>query len=226
MSKTYCRPLKRGDSWRSQNFGENATQYGPHSGNDEACNSGTPVHAAGDGVIEWAGEFDDSYEDNLLWLLRMGGNVAVLNCGDDEPSFVYAHLSTFYVRPGDTVKKGQVIALSGNTGYATTGAHLHVEAIPPGYVLNSPLLGRVNPDLYLTEWPEDLVEDEELSAEFERDVRAELEERRTLDMEFQRDVRAELAAHRVMLTAETGISEEKLLKTIKDAVIRVEIGTK
>ena len=155
--KTYCKPLKRGASWRSQNFGDNATKYGPHSGNDEACPVGTPVHAAGDGVIEWAGEFDDSYADNLYWLLIMGGNVAVLNCGDDEPTFIYAHLSTFYVRPGDRVKKGQVIALSGNSGYATTGAHLHVEAIPPGYVLNSYLLGRVNPDKYLTEWPESVI---------------------------------------------------------------------
>jgi len=152
----YCKPFKRGVSWRSQNFGDNATVYGPHSGNDEAAPIGTPVHAAGDGVVEWAGEFDDTYHDNLLWLLRMGGNILVLNCGDAEPSFVYGHLHSFTVKRGDRVRKGQVIGLSGNTGTATTGAHLHVEAIPPGYVLNSPLLGRVNPDIYLTEWPEDI----------------------------------------------------------------------
>lgn len=154
--KTYCKPLKRGASWRSQNFGDNKTKYGPHSGNDEACNIGTPVYAAGDGVIEWAGEFDESYADNLLWLLRMGGKILVLNCGDNEPSFVYAHLSKFHVKAGDRVSKGQLIADSGNSGSATTGAHLHIECIPPGYVLNSPLLGRVNPDKYLTEWPEDV----------------------------------------------------------------------
>lgn len=154
--KTYCKPFTRGASWRSQNFGDNATIYGPHSGNDEAAPIGTPVHAAGDGVIEFAGVFDDSYEDNLLWLLRMGGNVMVLNCGDGEPSFVYAHLDKFHVKAGDRVSKGQVIADSGNSGYATTGAHLHIEAIPPGYDLRSPLLGRRNPDSYLTEWPEDV----------------------------------------------------------------------
>jgi hypothetical protein len=153
---SYCKPFRRGVSWRSQNFAANATIYGPHSGNDDAAPIGTPVHAAGDGVIEWAGEFDDTYQDNLLWLLRMGGNIAVLNCGDNAPSFVYGHLDRFTVRRGDRVRKGQVIAYSGNTGTATTGAHLHTEAIPPGYVLNSPLLGRVNPDIYLTEWPEDL----------------------------------------------------------------------
>lgn len=152
----YCRPFKRGVSWRSQNFGANATIYGPHSGNDDAAPIGTPVHAAGDGVIDWAGEFDDTYHDNLLWLLKMGGNIIVLNCGDDAPSFVYGHLHSFTVKRGERVRKGQVIALSGNTGTATTGAHLHTESIPPGYVLNSPLLGRVNPDVYLTEWPEDI----------------------------------------------------------------------
>ena len=152
----YCKPFRRGVSWRSQDFGANATIYGPHSGNDDAAPIGTPVHAAGDGVIEFAGQFDDTYHDNLLWLLRMGGNIAVLNCGDNAPSFVYGHLDSFTVKAGDRVRKGQVIAYSGNTGTATTGAHLHTEAIPPGYVLNSPLLGRVNPDLYLTEWPEDI----------------------------------------------------------------------
>jgi len=131
---------------------------------------GTPVHAAGDGVIEWAGEFDDSYADNMYWLLNMGGNVAVLNCGDDDPTFIYAHLSTFYVRPGERVAKGQVIALSGNSGYATTGAHLHVEAMPPGYVLNSYLLGRVNPDKYLTEWPENIIEENTLANFSEQDL--------------------------------------------------------
>jgi len=170
MTKTYCKPLQRGTSWRSQNFGDNLTIYGPHSGNDEACEIGTPVHAAGDGVIEFAGQFDDTYADNLLWLMNMGGNVEVLNCGDDEPSFVYAHLDRFTVKTGDQVTKGQVIAYSGNTGTATTGAHLHVEAIPPGYNLNSKLLGRVNPDIYLTEWPEDI------TTEKENDVALTLEE--------------------------------------------------
>lgn len=153
---SYCKPFKRGVSWRSQNFGANATIYGPHSGNDDAANIGTPVHAAGDGYIDWAGEFDDTYLDNLLWLLKMGGNILVLNCGASEPSFVYGHLHSFTVKRGDRVRKGQVIAYSGNTGTATTGAHLHTEAIPPGYALNSPMLGRVNPDIYLTEWPEDI----------------------------------------------------------------------
>lgn len=157
---TYCRPFKRGVSWRSQNFGANPNNGtngpGGHSGNDEACPIGSEVHAAGDGVVEYAGQFDDTYADNLLWLIDFGGNILVLNCGDNEPTFIYAHLSKFLVKPGDRVRKGQVVALSGNSGTRSTGPHCHNEAIPPGYVLNSPTLGRVNPDVYLTEWPEDI----------------------------------------------------------------------
>jgi hypothetical protein len=157
---TYCKPFKRGHSRRTQNYASNPGGYNPptgHTGNDEAAPTGTPVHAAGDGVIEYAGTFDDSYHDNFLWLLHYGGNIIVLNCGDNEPSFVYAHLDSFTVKPGQRVTKAQVIGYSGNTGAATTGPHLHVEAIPAGYVLNSPNLGRVNPDRYLTEWPEDVI---------------------------------------------------------------------
>lgn len=157
--KKYCRPFIRGTARRTQNFRDypnNGTNgAGGHTGNDEAVPVGTPVYAAGDGVIEYAGTFDNTYADNLLWLIDFGGNIMVLDCGDTEPTFVYAHLSRFVVPSGTRVRKGQLIALSGNSGTRTTGPHLHMEAIAPGYVLNSPTLGRVDPDTYLTEWPED-----------------------------------------------------------------------
>lgn len=156
----YCRPFTRGQSWRSQQFGANPNNGtngpGGHTGNDEAAPVGTLVHAAGDGVVVYAGTFDNTYADNFLWLLDFGGNILVLDCGDDEPTFIYAHLQEFTVKAGERVSKGQIVALSGNTGTRTTGAHLHMEAIPPGYTLQSPTLGRTDPDRYLTEWPEDL----------------------------------------------------------------------
>ena len=158
--KTYCKPFRRGAAWRSQNFRPNPNNgtngAGGHTGNDEAAPVGTPVYAAGDGVEIYAGTFDGTYADNLLWLLNFGGNILVLDCGDTEPTFVYAHLHNFKVGRGTRVRKGQLIADSGNSGTRTTGAHLHIECIPPGYTLHSPTLGRVNPDRYLTEWPEDL----------------------------------------------------------------------
>jgi murein DD-endopeptidase MepM/ murein hydrolase activator NlpD len=48
-------------------------------------------------------------------VIQHGNNLATL----------YAHLSKFNVKEGDTVTEGQVIAYSGNTGYSS-GAHLHL----------------------------------------------------------------------------------------------------
>lgn len=155
---TYCAPFPQ-DTAISQEFGTNPGGLNPsggHTGRDYAVPIGTPVHAGADGVIEYAGTFDGTYADNLLWLLNYGGNTIVLNCGDTEPTFNYAHLSQFLVTTGDRVTKGQVIGLSGNSGTATSGPHCHVEEMLPGYNLNSNTYGRTMPTF--DEYPENLEE--------------------------------------------------------------------
>lgn len=70
---------------------------------------------------------------------------------------------------------------------------------------------------------EDLKEDE-LSEKFETDVRAELAARKAVEDSFFRDVRAELAAHRVLLTADRGLTKEELLDAIQKAVVKVNVS--
>lgn len=84
-----------------------------HNGIDIVTYSGTPVHAAGKGVISFTGR-------------RGGYGLAVeINHGFGYRS-IYAHLSKINVKPGQPVKRGDLIAQSGNTGLST-GPHLHYE---------------------------------------------------------------------------------------------------
>lgn len=84
-----------------------------HCGLDISCDVGTPVKAALDGIVIYAG-WKDGY-----------GNVVILK-HDKGYISVYGHNSNNLVQEGDSVQKGQVIAKSGMTG-SVTGAHVHFE---------------------------------------------------------------------------------------------------
>ncbi|HKW39671.1 MAG TPA: M23 family metallopeptidase [Gemmatimonadales bacterium] len=84
-----------------------------HPGIDIAVPAGTPVRAAGGGMVEAAGT-DPSY--GLFVLLRHASGYETM----------YGHASRILVRDGDSVQAGQVIALSGNSG-RSTAPHLHFE---------------------------------------------------------------------------------------------------
>jgi murein DD-endopeptidase MepM/ murein hydrolase activator NlpD len=88
-----------------------------HKGVDFAVATGTPVMAAGTGVIDYAGA-NGSY----------GYYVRIKH--DSLHSTAYAHLSRFAqgIRTGKRVDQGQIIAYSGSTGRAT-GPHLHYEVL-------------------------------------------------------------------------------------------------
>lgn len=84
-----------------------------HEGMDFACDIGTPVYATGDGTVtaaDWHSGFGKRIDINhgFGYLTR------------------YAHLSEIKVRPGQQVKRGDLIGLSGNTG-KSTGPHVHYE---------------------------------------------------------------------------------------------------
>jgi murein DD-endopeptidase MepM/ murein hydrolase activator NlpD len=96
-----------------------SSPFGPrdgrvHDGIDVAVAEDTPVRAACDGVVAYAGNG-----------LRGYGNVVIVQHAGALAT-VYAHNRALDVRQGDLVTRGQVIARSGQTGHATA-PHLHFE---------------------------------------------------------------------------------------------------
>lgn len=97
-----------------------------HTGVDITAPKGTPVYATADGTV--SGE-------------STGGGygiTVVINHGYTYKT-LYAHLSKKAVKPGQKVKRGQVIGYVGSTGMSS-GSHLHYEVIKNGQ--------RVNPVYY------------------------------------------------------------------------------
>ncbi len=92
----------------------------PHNGVDFGAVIGTPVYAVADGTVT-AVDNNGRIEYGKYVLIHLGNNLATL----------YAHLSkNTIVSVGDTVKRGQLIGYSGNTGFVKSsssgnGAHLH-----------------------------------------------------------------------------------------------------
>ncbi len=95
-----------------------------HRGVDFAAPTGTPIYAAGDGTVEFAG--------------RKGGygNYLMIKHNKSYAS-AYGHISHFAagIRSGQHVHQGQVIAYVGQTGIAT-GPHLHYEILVNGSQVN------------------------------------------------------------------------------------------
>ncbi len=100
----------------------NGTVQSTHQGLDFRVPPGTPVAAVNRGRII------------LARPLFFEGNCVVIDHGQGLLT-LYLHLSKFLVQEGDTVEKGQPIALSGGTGRAT-GPHLHLAVRWQGVYLN------------------------------------------------------------------------------------------
>lgn len=109
-----------------------------HKGLDFAAPRGTPVLAAGDGVVARRGRYGGLGKHVRL---RHGGAYAT----------VYAHLSRFAagLKPGSRVRQGEVIGFVGSSGLAN-GPNLHYEVIKNGVQVN-PMTLKLPPRRVLTD---------------------------------------------------------------------------
>lgn len=93
-----------------------------HNGDDFYAPDGTPVFAAHDGVVTYAGL--DGSNGNLI-VIKTNEQFDYLN-GQAYYKTLYGHLKTgtYQVTAGQSVTRGQILALADNTGLST-GSHLH-----------------------------------------------------------------------------------------------------
>jgi septal ring factor EnvC (AmiA/AmiB activator) len=115
------RPVNSG--WISSYYGKRTDPFtgkvANHSGIDFAGKIGAEIVAVADGVVTWSAD-------------RYGYGIMVEITHGIGYSTRYAHNSENLVSVGDEVKKGQIIALMGETGRAT-GPNLHFEVLHNGF---------------------------------------------------------------------------------------------
>lgn len=122
-----------GSGWISSYFGKRTDPFtgkaANHTGIDFAGKDGAEIVAVAEGVVTWSA---DRYGYGIMVEINHGGGYSTR----------YAHNSENLVSVGDEVKKGQVVALMGETGRAT-GPNLHFEVLHNG--------NRVNPVNFIRE---------------------------------------------------------------------------
>jgi murein DD-endopeptidase MepM/ murein hydrolase activator NlpD len=125
--------------WSVPGTGEITTEFGEkraygdstdykyiHGGIDYGMPTGAPIYAPADGKVIYTA-------DNML----VRGNAVALDHGVGVTSYYY-HLISYNVKPGDVIKKGQIIGRVGTTG-RSNGPHLHWEVRVNG-IVTYPLL--------------------------------------------------------------------------------------
>lgn len=108
----------------TQNFGENPDLYprtNGHMGIDYGTPEGSPIWAAGEGKVIFAG-----LDAETMQTATAGYGIHVKIQHPEGHQTIYGHLSTLAVAAGEWVRMGQVLGAAGNTG-RSTAPHLHFE---------------------------------------------------------------------------------------------------
>lgn len=94
-----------------------------HTGMDFSAQTGTEIYSTGDGIIDAVTHDSRGYGNHILIAHGYGYKT------------LYGHMSRFAVRPGQKVKRGEIIGYVGNTG-TSTAPHLHYEVIKNNLKIN------------------------------------------------------------------------------------------
>ena len=124
LTPAEIRPVKGG--WISSRFGRRKSPFTGrpemHSGYDIAAHKGTKIVATAGGTVSYTGK------------KRLMGKIVVIDHGNGIVTR-YGHCSKILKKKGDSVKRGDVIALEGDTG-RSTGPHVHYEVRLNGVAIN------------------------------------------------------------------------------------------
>ncbi len=100
----------------------NKQERNPHNGLDIAAPEGTDIKVTANGTVIEAGDF--FFSGNMVYVDHGQGLISL-----------YAHMSRIDVKPGDVVKRGDIIGAVGQTG-RVTGAHLHFAILANGVLVD------------------------------------------------------------------------------------------
>lgn len=119
----------------SDNFSRHANRKPPSGlpGTDFVCGTGSNVYASAGGVVTRAN-----------FTPKSGNNIRIHHA--DGSTTYYLHLSSLWVKNGQTVAQGNIIGKSGSTGNST-GPHLHFSYADPNGILRDPetIIGKSDP---------------------------------------------------------------------------------
>ncbi|UCB53802.1 MAG: peptidoglycan DD-metalloendopeptidase family protein [Thiotrichales bacterium] len=100
----------------------NEQERNPHSGLDIAAPEGTDIQVTADGTVIETGDF--FFSGNMVYVDHGQGLISL-----------YAHLSRIDVKPGDVLRRGDILGAVGQTG-RVTGAHLHFAVLANGVLVD------------------------------------------------------------------------------------------